>query len=120
MFATPSGLNAIAAPQQLAQNNNQAVEQEDDDVGEQEDDENEAEDENIDPSLSSQVKITPSEASDIAAGHLSVQSSAVQSIELEQEGGEIHYSVELLKDNQTFDVEVNAITGNVGTVELDD
>lgn len=117
------GVTAIAASQQPAQTNNQALEQENEGVDEQGDHdgvETDDEEESIDTNLANQAKITADEAAAIAASHLSVQASAVQSVELENEGGQLHYSVGLTKGDHTFDVEVDAITGNVGSVEQDD
>lgn len=125
-YPTLFGANAVAASQQPAQLNNQALEQENDGVGEQEEEESgaeaEAEDEeegSIDPNLVNQAKITASEAKGIASNHLSVQPSAVRSIELEIEGGRLIYSVELTKNTQTIEVEVDAVTGKVIDVEQD-
>ena len=122
LVPTMFGVTANAASQQPAQTNNQALEQENEGVYEQDNDDTglEAnEEESIDTNLASQAKITADEAGVIAANHLSVQPTALQSVELENEG-DLHYSVALTKDNHTFDVEVDAITGDVGTVEQDD
>lgn len=121
-FPTSFGATAIVASQQPAQTDNQALERENEGVGEQEEEEIGAEadeEESIDPNLVNQGMITASEAKDIASNHLSVQPSAVQSIELEKEGGQLIYSVELTKDNHSIEV-VDAITGKVVDVEQDD
>lgn len=122
--------SAVASPQPPAQINNQALEQ-DEISTDQNDDNNEVEDgvgddqvedeveENVDASVASQAKLTPSEAADVAANYLSLDPSAVQSIELENEG-DLHYSIAIVKENQTYDIEVNAITGTVGNVEQED
>lgn len=122
-FPTSFGATAIAASQLPAQTDNQALEQENEGIGEQEEEEigSEANEEgSIDPNLVDQAMITASEAKDIASNHLSVQPSSVQSIELEKEGGQLIYSVELTKDNHSIEVEVDAITGKVVNVEQDD
>ena len=121
-FPTSFGATSIVASQQPAQTNNEALEQENEGVGEQEEEigAEADEEESIDPSLVNQVMITANEAKDIASNHLSIQPSAVQSIELEKEGGQLIYSVELTKDNHSIEVEVDAITGKVVEVEQDD
>jgi uncharacterized membrane protein YkoI len=122
-FPTSFGATSIVASQQPAQTNTQALEQENEGVGEQEEEEIGAEadeEESIDPNLVNQGMITANEAKDIASNHLSIQPSAVQSIELEKEGGQLIYSVELTKDNHSIEVEVDAITGKVVDVEQDD
>jgi uncharacterized membrane protein YkoI len=122
-YPTLFGATAVAASQQPAQIDNQVLEQENEGVGEQEEEENGSEaevEESNDPNLANQAKITANEAKEIASNHLSVQPSAVQSIELEKEGGQLIYSVALAKDNQTIEVEVDGLTGKVVDVEQDD
>ncbi|MGH9878736.1 MAG: PepSY domain-containing protein, partial [Nitrososphaerales archaeon] len=121
VFPASFGGTAIAGSQVQAQVNNQVLEQENE--GAEEDDDNGAEDdeeERVDPNLANQAKITADEAKVIAANHLSVDATAVQFIEQEQEGGQLIYSVELLKNNQQIDVEVDAFTGEVISVEQED
>lgn len=116
----PSQINNQAIEQQIE---NQVLEQENEDAIEEEDDDNGVEDdveETVDPNIASQVKITADEAKLIAANHLSVDVSAVKFIELEKENGLLIYSVELIKDNQQMDVEVDASTGDVVDVEQED
>jgi uncharacterized membrane protein YkoI len=109
--------------------NESGAEVEDDDGAEVEDDDNaEVEDEigaeddaEVDePGTASQTTISASQARDIAAKHLSVDPSAVQEVELEREGGQLVYSVELTKGDQEFEVEVDATTGEVVEVEQED
>lgn len=123
-YPTLFGATAVAASQQQpAQIDNQVLEQENEGVGEQEEEENGSEaevEESNDPNIVNQAKITANEAKEIASNHMSVQPSAVQSIELEKEGGQLIYSVALTKDNQTIEVEVDGVTGKVIDVEQDD
>jgi uncharacterized membrane protein YkoI len=122
-FPASFGGTVIAASQQPAQINDQILQQENEGAAEEIDGEDGTEDdveESTDPNLVDQAKITAREARDIAASHLSVQPSAVEFIELEKEGGQLIYSVELTKDNQEIEVEVDATTGNVVSVEYED
>ncbi|MGI0016730.1 MAG: PepSY domain-containing protein, partial [Nitrososphaera sp.] len=132
VFPASFGGTAIAGSQVPAQTNsqvigqqneNQAIEQENEGAGEVEDDDDGVEDdeeESVDPNLANQAKITADEAKVIAANHLSVDPSAIQFIELEKEAGLLIYSVELVKDSQPIDVEVDAFTGDVVNVEQED
>jgi uncharacterized membrane protein YkoI len=49
----------------------------------------------------------------------SIQRSDVEAIELDDEDGRTVFSVEIVKDNQDYDVKVDAQTGEVIKVEPD-
>ncbi|HEX2013764.1 MAG TPA: PepSY domain-containing protein [Nitrososphaera sp.] len=124
LFPASFAGSAIAGSQVPAQINNQVLEQENNGAGEEEEDdvdgtEDDVE-ENVDSNLANQAKITADDAKVIASNHLSVDTTAVQFIELEQEGGQLIYSVELIKGNQQMEVEVDAFSGDVVSVEQED
>ena len=66
------------------------------------------------------AKITNDEASQIAIKNVSAQSSDVKSIELEDENGDVVYSVDITQGDKPVDVKVDAVNGNVLRVEQDD
>ena len=59
------------------------------------------------------AKITNDEASQIAIKNVSAQSSDVKSIELEDENGDVVYSVDITQGDKPVDVKVDAVNGNV-------
>lgn len=71
----------------------------------------------IDPQLASQAKITADEARSIAMTHTTAQSSDVQSVSLDDENGQLVYSVDITKAGQSLDVKVDAISGQVTHVD---
>ncbi|MGI0004803.1 MAG: PepSY domain-containing protein [Nitrososphaera sp.] len=71
----------------------------------------------VDPQLASQAKITADQAKSIATEHTSAQPSDVKSVSVEDENGQLVYSVEIANAGNLFDVEVDAIAGQVLTVE---
>lgn len=71
----------------------------------------------VDSQAAGQVAITADQAKSIAATHVSVQPSDVKSASLEDEDGQLVYSIEIAKAGGLFDVEVDAITGQVSSVE---
>ena len=66
------------------------------------------------------AKITNDEASQIAIKNVSAQSSDVKSIELEDENGDVIYSVDITQGDKPVDVKVDAVNGNVLEVQQDD
>ncbi len=103
-------------------NNGSDNDKETNDVADQEkddDDNNSGSDEAdiIDPQLASQAKVTPDQARDTAMKHVSAQPSDVKSVELDDENGQLVYSVEIAKAGQSSDVKVDAISGQVAYVE---
>ncbi len=66
------------------------------------------------------AKITNDEASQIAIKNVSAQSSDVKSIELEDENGDVVYSVDITQGDKPVDVKVDAVNGNVLRVQQDD
>lgn len=87
--------------------NNEANDQETNDDG----------NDKIDPQLASQAQITADQASSIAVNHMSAQPGDVKSVSLDDENGRLVYSVELTKGGQSFDVKVDAISGQVANVD---
>lgn len=71
----------------------------------------------VSPQAAGHATITVDQAKNIAATHISAQPSDVHSASLEDEGGQLVYSVEIAKAGSLFDVEVDAITGQVSNVE---
>ena len=70
--------------------------------------------------LKSAAKITNDEAIQIALKNVSGQQSDVKGVELENENGNIAYSVNVVQGNVSKDVKVGAIDGNILEVENDD
>ncbi|MEJ7641954.1 MAG: PepSY domain-containing protein [Candidatus Nitrosocosmicus sp.] len=66
------------------------------------------------------AKITSDEATQIAVKNVSAQTSDVKSIELEDENGDVVYSVDVTQGDKPVDVKVDAVSGNVLRVQQDD
>lgn len=123
LFSTPSPTTALAGSPEESQLDTQSLEERSEGAALEKDDDDGAEDdesESVDPSAADQSTITAEEAKRIAAEHLSLDPSAVRFIELEREGSRLIYSVEFDKDIQQAEVEVDAYTGDIVSVELDD
>ena len=60
-----------------------------------------------------QAQVTPDQAANNVANFLSVDPKTVQVDQMENEGGQSVYSVNVEKNNQQFEVKVNANTGKV-------
>jgi uncharacterized membrane protein YkoI len=103
----PTGPNLAENQAQLNSEENEINEVEDT---------SEAED-TIDPQFASQAKITTDEARTIAMTHTSTQSSDVQSVTLDDENGQLEYSVEITMAGKSLDVKVDAISGQVTHVD---
>jgi hypothetical protein len=106
---------SFAAPGQTASpesQRNQATQ-----VGDRETNEVDDPADSVDPQAAGQAAITADQAKSIAAKHISAQTSDVKSASLEDEDGPLVYSVEIAKAGNLFDVEVDAITGQVSSVE---
>ena len=65
------------------------------------------------------IKITEEQAIQAAITNQSIQRSDVEAVELDEEDGRTVFSVEIVKDNQDYDVKVDAQTGEVIKVEPD-
>jgi uncharacterized membrane protein YkoI len=63
--------------------------------------------------------ITEEQAIQAAITNQSIQRSAVEAVETDDEDGRNVFSVEIVKNNQDFDVKVDAQTGEVIKVEPD-
>lgn len=70
--------------------------------------------------LKSAAKITNYEAIQIALKNVSGQQSDVKGVELENENGNIAYSVKVVHGNESKDVKVGAVDGNILEVENGD
>ncbi|HKR72559.1 MAG TPA: PepSY domain-containing protein [Candidatus Nitrosocosmicus sp.] len=70
--------------------------------------------------LKSAAKITNDEAIQIALKNVSGQPSDVKGVELENENGNIVYSVNVVQGNESKDVKVGAVDGNILEVENGD
>ena len=66
-----------------------------------------------DANLASLAKITTDQAKDAAATHLSTSVADVKSVSLENENGNLVYSVQILKQGIMHDVKVDAGNGKV-------
>ena len=66
------------------------------------------------------AKITSDEATQIAIKNVSAQTSDVKSIELEDENGDVVYSVDITQGDKPVDVKVDAVNGKVLRVQQDD
>lgn len=71
------------------------------------------------PDGSGSSMITEEEAIQAAITNQSIQRSDVEAVELDDEDGRTVFSVEIVKDNQDYDVKVDAQTGEVIKVEPD-
>lgn len=71
----------------------------------------------INPQLASQAKITADQAKSTAMTNVSAQPSDVKSVSLDDENGHLVYSIEITKAGQSFDVKVDAISGQVANVD---
>lgn len=70
--------------------------------------------------LKSAAKITNDEAIQIALKNVSGQQSDVKGVELENENGNMVYSVNVVQGNESKDVKVGAVDGNILEVENGD
>ena len=70
--------------------------------------------------LKSAAKITNNEAIQIALKNVSGQQSDVKGVELENENGNIAYSVKMVHGNESKDVKVGVVDGNILEVENGD
>ena len=70
-----------------------------------------------DTNLASLAKMTPDEAKTAATSYLSVSESSVQSVSLENENGNLVYSVYVVKQGITYELKVDAGNGKVLFVE---
>ncbi|MGD9534503.1 MAG: PepSY domain-containing protein [Candidatus Nitrosocosmicus sp.] len=70
--------------------------------------------------LNSAAKITNDEAIQIALKNVSGQQSDVEGVELENENGNIIYSINVVQGNESKDVKVGAIDGHILEVENGD
>lgn len=70
--------------------------------------------------LKSAAKITNDEAIQIALKNVSGQPSDVKGVELENENGNMVYSVNVVQGNESKDVKVGAVDGNILEVENGD
>lgn len=72
------------------------------------------------PDLNSAAKITNDEAIQIALKNVSGQQSDVKGVELENENGNMVYSVNVVQGNESKDVKVGAVDGKILEVENGD
>lgn len=63
------------------------------------------------------AKITPGDAATIAVNYIGAQPSDLVKVDLDKENGTYVYSVEIIKGDQEFDVELDPQTGQVLLVE---
>jgi len=115
MFVITSGISIAATMQAFGESNttnnsNLTSSTEDQEV-------NDSQNDQIDPTLAAKAKVQPEQAKGTAVSNMSAQASDVRSVQLEDENGNLVYSVVILKDNKTFDVKVDAING--GVVRMD-
>ncbi len=73
----------------------------------------------IDPNLANNVKVQPEQARGTAMSNVSAQASDVKSVKLQDENGNLVYSVIIMKSNKTLDVKVDAINGTVVRIDQD-
>jgi len=122
-FAAQDNPNQTANPNSLqnqaVQDNNSDNDKETDDANDQETNDDGGNDsaDSIDPQFASQAKITADQARDIAISNISAQSSDVKSVSLDDENGQLVYSVDVTKAGTSFDVKVDAISGQVANVD---
>jgi uncharacterized membrane protein YkoI len=72
---------------------------------------------NISPQFASQAKITADQAQNTAVKHMSAQPSDVKSVSLDDENGHLVYSVGITQAGKYSDVKVDAVTGQVASVD---
>jgi uncharacterized membrane protein YkoI len=70
--------------------------------------------------LKSAAKITNDEAKQIALRNVSGQQSDVKGVELENENGNIVYSINVVQGNESKDIKVGAVDGNILEVIIGD
>ena len=66
-----------------------------------------------DEQLASQTKISPDQAKAAALNDPTVAGGTVTSVSLDNENGNLVYSVEIVKGSTSYDVKVDAGTGNI-------
>lgn len=77
------------------------------------------EDKSIDPKFANSNYITPTHAKSIATSFISAKTSDAKSVSLEGEDGKPIYSVDVTKNGQSYEMNIDAITGKVLTASQD-